>query len=666
VTRLASPYPVVGRQPELKGHQELRKRVTLKLGKDQIIRNLGKLNRRILLGIPTLGVIRVEWDVHRRGQIIPINFQIGEITATHQPPSVISEGYHTADAQNTIVERAVLDGYEWCFRGDTLVETVDGAKPIQDIQIGELVKTHTGQFRRVLKTMQRNLKQRAEMIWVRTAHGVTKTTLRHPFWTRRDGEMCWVAAEELRSGDPVFYPAGQQKEDRLVFDVAYSSNGREKGAKKYGALIDSLAVDRRLARLLGLFLAEGHASPDHFAFTVSNEEVYLQDFIVLACRDFFGREARIIRPGWSTQVRVSIRPIAQRLREWFGHRAKNKHVPEFVFGWNLENRLEFLKGYLDGDGCFYGRGKLAASGKRTGKHCSFSSASQELMNGIAKLARSCGLSVTEVKRIETHAERGSLSSLTGHQIRYDARFPTKSVDKFLNLLESKRGPDLWEMAVTGVERHPLGLAATVYNLEIEEDNSYIADFDAVHNCLLWEDDVLPPFDALMKMNQHMIDQTAPIVSGLYFSKGEPSWPLVFRGRGNGAYLNFKLGDRVWCDGVPTGFLLIHGSILQYMWANSEEYKLPDGRKCRRVFQFPRESWFDPEQDKYFAQMGTSDLHFCDRLMKEKVFAKTGWKKFASMKYPFLCDTSIYAQQIDLQGKYYPAGCTKILAPKRSK
>jgi len=299
VTRLMSPFQVVG--PEIRtkdGDRELRKRVTLKLGKDTIVRNLGKLNRRILVGIPTLGLIRIEWDVHRRGQIIPINFQIGEMTATHQPPSVIGEGYHTADAQNTIVERAILDRYEWL--------------------------------------------------------------------------------------------------------------------------------------------------------------------------------------------------------------------------------------------------------------------------------------------------------------------------------------------------------------------------------LLYEDDVLPPFDALMCFNQHILDQTAPIVSGLYFSKGEPTWPLVFRGRGNGSYLNFKMGDRVWADGVPTGLLLIHCSILHHMWETAEEYKLPDGRRCRRVFRFPRENWFDPEQDRYFATHGTSDLDFCDRIMKERVFATTGWKKFADMKYPFLCDTSIFAQQIDHQGKYYPAGCTKILLPKKTK
>ncbi len=55
-----------------------------------------------------------------------------------------------------------------------------------------------------------------------------------------------------------------------------------------------------------------------------------------------------------------------------------------------------------------------------------------------------------------------------------------------------------------------------------------------------------------------------VVSGLYFSKGVPSWPLIFRGRGNGAFLNFRIGDRVWCDGIPTGFLLVHMSVIRWL------------------------------------------------------------------------------------------------------
>lgn len=180
--------------------------------------------------------------------------------------------------------------------------------------------------------------------------------------------------------------------------------------------------------------------------------------------------------------------------------------------------------------------------------------------------------------------------------------------------------------------------------------------------LLWEDDVLAPFDSLLKLSVHMEKMEAPIISGLYYSKSEPCWPLVFRGRGNGAYRNFKTGDQVWCDGVPTGFFLMHSSVFRYLWENSPDYQLPDGRKIKQVFRFPRDSWFDPEQDRYFSEMGTSDLALCDRIRKQNVLTRAGWKDLAKKPYPFLCDTSIYAQQIDLQGKMYPKNCREILAP----
>jgi hypothetical protein len=178
--------------------------------------------------------------------------------------------------------------------------------------------------------------------------------------------------------------------------------------------------------------------------------------------------------------------------------------------------------------------------------------------------------------------------------------------------------------------------------------------------LLWEDDVLPPFTALVTLSKHMDRGEAPMISGLYYSKGNPSWPLVFRGRGNGAYTDWSFGDHVWCDGVPTGFLLIHHTLFRWMWEHATAYKLPDGRTIQQVFQTPRDSWFDPEQDRYFAKMGTSDLYFCDQLLEHEVLAKTGWTALAKKRWPFLVDTTLFCRQIDLNGVLYPDGATERL------
>ena len=148
----------------------------------------------------------------------------------------------------------------------------------------------------------------------------------------------------------------------------------------------------------------------------------------------------------------------------------------------------------------------------------------------------------------------------------------------------------------------------------------------------------------------------PVVSGLYYTKSEPSEPLVFRGRGNGPFRKFKRGQLVWCDGLPMGCLLISVSLLKWFWENkAETYNTVDGQTVKRVFETPRRLFIDPQKG-YEMQAGTQDLFFFDRVIEHGVLKATGWEKVARKKFPFLCDTSIQCLHIDRNsGKMYPMG-----------
>lgn len=169
---------------------------------------------------------------------------------------------------------------------------------------------------------------------------------------------------------------------------------------------------------------------------------------------------------------------------------------------------------------------------------------------------------------------------------------------------------------------------------------------------LLEHDVILPVDAYVRLNAHIRSELNPIVSGLYFTKSIPAEPMVYRGRGNSYYTKFKYGDYVWADGVPTGCLLIHNSILKAMWKDAPEYN-NQGTKCRRIFDTPRDLHYDPLTGQWNSTTGTSDLDWCTRIMKEGYLKKAGWDKHAKMKYPFLIDTNIYCKQIDEMGITYP-------------
>jgi len=170
--------------------------------------------------------------------------------------------------------------------------------------------------------------------------------------------------------------------------------------------------------------------------------------------------------------------------------------------------------------------------------------------------------------------------------------------------------------------------------------------------LLIEDDTCPPPDTFIRFNEYIRDESVPIVSGLYYTKSLPPEPLVYRGRGTSYYDDFKLGDKVWADGVPTGCLLINGKILQLMWQESPEY-LVSGTITRRVFDQPSGTWFDPESGGWASATGTSDLNWCTRVMEQNVIERAGWKSIGRKKYPFLVDTNIFCRHVNIDGEMFP-------------
>lgn len=172
--------------------------------------------------------------------------------------------------------------------------------------------------------------------------------------------------------------------------------------------------------------------------------------------------------------------------------------------------------------------------------------------------------------------------------------------------------------------------------------------------LIIEDDVIVPHNLFVKMAEYMDKEDTPIVSGLYYLKASPTQPLMFRGRGNGAFTKFKVGDKVWVDGIPMGCLLVHMSILKYMHEKAPYYKTNDGTKLKRVFLTPRQQFYDPKTLGICNLMGTQDLYWCDQIINDGILDKTGWPKIGKKKYPFLVDTGIFCKHIDINtGKQYP-------------
>lgn len=294
-------------------------------------------------------------------------------------------------------------------------------------------------------------------------------------------------------------------------------------------------------------------------------------------------------------------------------------------------------------------------------------------------------SVDDIGRIQSKIEPFEKNGFTYTQIsdKLDPNSPVREYYKIQNTAVNKNDPGFvnrimigtpttgnirmeWALARYGqiIPTNWSQIQMVQYMATYAPINYLIADAQnlIVHEMLnkgfewlfLLEHDVILPVDAFARINAHIRSEKNPVVSGLYFTKSIPAEPMIYRGRGNSYFHKFKYGDYIYADGVPTGCLLIHRSILEVMAKEANDYLIPSTQtKVKEIFITPRDMWFDDMTGQWNATTGTSDLDWCTKIIKNDIMKKAGWKKHAKLKYPFLVDTNIYCKQVDDQGVTYP-------------
>jgi len=114
----------------------------------------------------------------------------------------------------------------------------------------------------------------------------------------------------------------------------------------------------------------------------------------------------------------------------------------------------------------------------------------------------------------------------------------------------------------------------------------------------WDDDVAPPPNTTRLLMYDMEqDDDLWVAGGVYCSKEDPPWPLVFQGNGAGSFWKWKAGERFECTGLGAGCMMIRTEFLA---------KIP-------------EPWFlhideDQPPEGYTLMRQTDDLYFCDKVI----------------------------------------------------
>jgi len=149
---------------------------------------------------------------------IPEHFNWKDYAVIRLPHNCVQEGLldqrQLAHAKATLPTNIYLMEYGACLTKDGVVDTRHGIRNITDISIGDLVLSHTGKYRRVLKKLYRNYSGKL----IRLKFGVDdpiEVTAEHPIYTNEG----FVSAKDLccRHKFPLF---GPQLSANTVFDLS--------------------------------------------------------------------------------------------------------------------------------------------------------------------------------------------------------------------------------------------------------------------------------------------------------------------------------------------------------------------------------------------------------------------------------------------------------------
>ena len=425
-----------------------------------------------------------------------------------------------------------------CFLPGTMVSLADGTRrPIEDIQPGDMVLTHKGRAREVVNQQIRRRDWSLRRIQAVGVPDEIVTTDTHPFFVYRAPTACACGC-----GEPLPAPKNGRKQskramsrrfkvghDKRVFNPrnTYSlDEHRERKARlealqewvlgevpagdlREGDLLcfprskfdhgEATPCTKERAALLGYYLAEGnllkHKGVAHgveFTFALSEQDTYAAEVCAFLGVEF--PDTKVYTYSRIDRNTFTVRVNDVQVAEWFfthgGEYSSRKKLSPGVLLWEQEAHLALLGAWVSGDGHLDGRGVTTAT-----------TTSYDLACQMHLLAARCGMFASVQVGVRGRAVEAkqvvnggvvlrdeATGRLPAFTLRFGqtqsqglAGFTDKVVPNPTNKGQANRVLD--EMVlfpVTGISSEPY--FGFVYDLEVEEDHSYVVEGVAVHNC----------------------------------------------------------------------------------------------------------------------------------------------------------------------------------------
>ncbi len=382
-----------------------------------------------------------------------------------------------------------------CFLKDTNI-TVEGylQKPIQDVKVGEKVLTHKGRFKKVTHKFCRPYQGPILKIDCGGKLLTLQVTPEHPILLAKVSiknqkkeikDFGFFPVHEAKEGDFVAIPIPKEVKNKkhLLWNKKYNRPSKWEDIKKF-------PYSPEICRMLGYWLAEGNIHYDYEKTNKENKKKYKRGLFFT----FSSKESRyvddiqnIIKTNFNSYIKTYFtprKPTAQTL--YVGNRSL-ADIIHFLCGSGCDRKTlhpallslppqlqkEIVKGFFRGDGCLrdeYGETSWRAV------TTSWNLTSQMFWLLIRNRIKP---SILE-QRIEGKKPFWTIKIPYAEGIK-KLGDETVTVAERKKVVRFRELEDYFLIPIKKIEK--FWFEGEVYNLEVEEDHSYVANFVAAHNCM---------------------------------------------------------------------------------------------------------------------------------------------------------------------------------------
>jgi len=492
------------------------------------------------------------------------------------PHGINPKDFYPVPAEDAIEFRKQYFGkhaskYLVCFPEGHKVWTLNGERDIAEIKIGDFALTHKNRYKRVSRTFERDFS--GDLIKVSlTGEDSISGTGEHPILAaKRSNVLCkykdssrnnyvcrpkeegveysrpcstcgyyedykmelsdfnFIPLKSLEAGDFVLTPIDINF-GKYIDTINCWNTSSHLNAKM---IPDSVKVSKELMYAFGVWLAEGCYSRNEYGLTglsinmgdseASRECLHrfklgIEKGFGIDSKEYYLEDQEVLMPngevfvGDFISLRIFSTNLAAMFYEWFGELSDGKSIPPIFERVSLDMQLALFEGYKDGDGC------IRRNNYSNSDRLDCVSASRLLVESIRRILLRNGIfgSIYKEKKLDNRKQ----------MYRYVAQGAgLSSYKNQLDMTKKVRNRFILDGFLVSEIRNVdvLPFNGKVYNLEVEEDNSYTVDNIIVHNCNL-------------NRNQQRKDIPRTLMAFKEFKKRRPNSAI---------YLHMSAKDQGW-------------------------------------------------------------------------------------------------------------------------